>query len=148
QPKPTGSFSQLLTRHFGWAGFRIRSALLGYATGLFGGKGVVDDETRVLAATSTIETSGGEGSGKLYQQHRVRADIGDRPEHVQNAFIAIEDRRFYEHGGVDLKSVMRAVCRDIIGMEKVEGASTITQQLAKNLFLYNDKTWLRKTKEA
>lgn len=148
QPKPRMSFSHLLKRLFGWAVFIIIFALLGYATILFGGKWVVDDEKMVLDATTTIETADGDVIGELYQENRVPVDLGDLPEHVKNAFIAIEDRRFYEHAGVDLKSVMRAVFRDIIAMEKVEGASTITQQLAKNLFLYNDKTWLRKTKEA
>src|SRR5699024_4454833 len=59
-----------------------------------------------------------------------------------------EDKRFYSHGGVDMRSVLRAIYKDIIARDKVEGASTITQQLAKNLFLTNDKSWMRKTKEA
>src|SRR5699024_3073883 len=71
----------------------------------------------------------------------------DIPDHVQEAFIAIEDQRFYSHAGVDFQSVVRALYRDIIALDKVEGASTITQQLAKNLFLTNDKTWMRKTRE-
>src|SRR5690625_6321875 len=74
--------------------------------------------------------------------------IEDLPEYVQEAFIAVEDRRFYQHKGVDPRSIVRAVYRDIIARGKVEGASTITQQLAKNLFLEHDKTWMRKTKEA
>src|SRR5699024_314622 len=68
--------------------------------------------------------------------------------HVKDAFIAIEDKRFYNHSGVDFRSSVRAIYRDVIARSKVEGASTITQQLAKNLFLTNDKSWLKKTKEA
>src|SRR5699024_4093443 len=148
EPSPRMCVAHLRERLFGWAVFIIILALLGYATILFGGKWVVDDEKMVLDATTTIETADGDVIGELYQENRVPVDLGDLPEHVKNAFLAIEDRRFYEHAGVDFKSVMRAVFRDIIAMEKVEGASTITQQLAKNLFLYNDKTWIRNTKVA
>src|SRR5699024_554410 len=136
QPKPRMSFSHLLKRLFGWAVFIIIFALLGYATILFGGKWVVDDEQMVLDATTKIETADGEVIGGRYQKHRAPVVLGDLAEHVKSAFIAIEVRRFYEHAGVDLKSVIRAVFRDIIAMEKVEVASTITPQLAKNLSPY------------
>ena len=66
---------------------------------------------------------------------------------MRDAFIAVEDKRFYEHHGIDVKSVGRAVFRDVLAGGKVEGGSTITQQLAKNIFLTHDKTFLRKTKE-
>ncbi|BBP88254.1 hypothetical protein BsIDN1_18720 [Bacillus safensis] len=54
---------------------------------------------------------------------------------------------FYEHHGIDAQSISRAVYRDILAGGKVEGGSTITQQLAKNIFLTNDKTFLRKKKQ-
>jgi len=63
----------------------------------------------------------------------VYVDIGQIPEDVQNAFIAIEDARFYEHKGIDLKGIIRAVYTGVISREGLEqGASTITQQLLKN----------------
>ncbi|HLR40520.1 MAG TPA: transglycosylase domain-containing protein [Virgibacillus sp.] len=127
--------------------FIVAVALAGYAVILFGGNLVVDDEQLILDATTTIETADGKIVGELYNENRSLVAIEDIPDHVQKAFIAIEDRRFYNHRGVDFKSVARAVYKDIIAMSKVEGASTITQQLAKNLFLSNDKTWMRKTKE-
>lgn len=134
-----------------WPVFIIGSILLlgliGYGFILFGGKLVVDEEDLILDAATTIETQDGEVIAKVYYENRNPLSINQVPEYVKNAFIAIEDRRFYEHAGVDLTSVIRAVLKDIIAMEKVEGASTITQQVAKNLFLYNDKTWMRKTKE-
>src|SRR5699024_9417482 len=83
----------------------------------------------------------------LYDQYRIPVDLEEVPNHVKDAFIAIEDKRFYSHSGVDFRSIMRAIYRDVLARSKVEGASTITQQLAKNLFLTNDKSWLRKTKE-
>ncbi|HLQ97237.1 MAG TPA: transglycosylase domain-containing protein, partial [Candidatus Dormibacteraeota bacterium] len=121
--------------------------LIGYLMIIYGGKLVIDDEKLILNSTTTIETSDGNTIGELYFENRYLITLDQVPEHVQNAFIAIEDVRFYQHAGVDIKSVARAVYRDVISFGKVEGASTITQQLAKNLFLYNDKTWMRKTKE-
>src|SRR5690625_4416528 len=121
--------------------------LVGYFIILYGGKLVVSDEKLVLDTTTIIETTDGQTIGELYHENRYPITLDKVPKHVQDAFVAIEDIRFYKHAGVDVKSVARAVYRDIIALGKVEGASTITQQLAKNLFLYNDKTWLRKTKE-
>lgn len=119
----------------------------GYLVIIFGGKLVVDEEDLILDATTTIETEDGVVIAELYNENRTPVSINQIPKHVQEAFVSIEDRRFYEHAGVDIQSVARAVYRDIIAFAKVEGASTITQQLAKNLFLHNDKTWMRKTKE-
>lgn len=121
--------------------------LVGYATILYGGKLVVDEEAFILDVTTTIETKEGQVIDTLYQENRELTSIDQVPTHVKDAFITVEDVRFYQHAGVDFKSVVRAISRDIIAFDKVEGASTITQQLAKNLFLYNDKTWMRKTKE-
>jgi len=67
---------------------------------------------------------------------------------MKKAIIAVEDRRYYEHKGVDLRSISRALYRDLISGDFSEGGSTITQQLAKNLFLASDKTLARKLKEA
>jgi penicillin-binding protein 1A len=70
------------------------------------------------------------------------------PHYLKAALIATEDRKFYSHSGVDLKAILRAIVRDIWAGEFVEGASTITQQLAKTLFLAPRKTIVRKIKEA
>ncbi|WP_188389280.1 transglycosylase domain-containing protein [Priestia taiwanensis] len=73
--------------------------------------------------------------------------VGATPEHVRQAFIAVEDKRFYEHDGIDVRAIARAAVTDIKAGRIVEGGSTITQQLAKNIFLTNDRTWSRKWKE-
>src|SRR5699024_9725169 len=104
-----------------------------------GGK-LIDEEYLTLDATTTIETADGTVIGTLYEENRVPVSIHEIPKHVQDAFIAIEDRRFYEHNGVDFKSIVRAIYRDLVAGSKVEGASTITQQLSKNLFLTSEKT--------
>lgn len=121
--------------------------IVGYASMIYFGSLVIDEEQFLLDLTTTITTSDGEEIAEIYNENRKYAAIEHLPEHVKDAYVAIEDRRFYKHDGINIKSVMRAVYRNIIAMGKVEGASTITQQLAKNLFLYNDKTWSRKIKE-
>ena len=69
------------------------------------------------------------------------------PEYVKNAFVVMEDRSFYDHSGIDIKGIIRAVVANITNGGITQGASTITQQLAKNTFLTQDVTWERKIKE-
>lgn len=118
-----------------------------YTTIFFGGVFVVDKEAFVLDATTEVVTEDGNVIGQLYLENRELISIDKIPEHVLDAYISIEDRRFYKHSGVDYYSIFRAIYRDIVARSKVEGGSTITQQLAKNLFFTNDKTWFRKIKE-
>lgn len=74
-------------------------------------------------------------------------EIKDIPDHVKNAFISIEDKRFYSHNGVDTKGLFRAIFNNLKTMSFKEGASTITQQLIKNTHLSNEKTFKRKIAE-
>ncbi len=69
------------------------------------------------------------------------------PDHLKDAFIAIEDRRFFDHRGVDRQGIMRAMWVNLQAGRIVQGGSTITQQLAKNLFLTPDQTARRKLQE-
>jgi penicillin-binding protein 2D len=64
------------------------------------------------------------------------------------ATLAVEDRHFYDHVGFDLKGMARAVLVNVEHLDKVQGASTLTQQLARNLYLTHERTWTRKAKEA
>jgi penicillin-binding protein 1A len=73
--------------------------------------------------------------------------IGELPDYAPNAFIAIEDRRFYSHRGVDPFGIARALVADIFHRGAAQGGSTITQQLAKNLFLTQERTVTRKLQE-
>jgi penicillin-binding protein 1A len=72
----------------------------------------------------------------------------DLPPYLPKAFVAIEDRRFYDHHGVDPIGMSRALLRDVVGGGGIEGGSTLTQQLAKNLFLTRERTLPRKIQEA
>ncbi|MEC0228348.1 PBP1A family penicillin-binding protein [Paenibacillus alba] len=85
---------------------------------------------------------------KIYKgENRESVNIKDVPERLKQAFIATEDRRFEQHAGVDFWAIGRALAKDIIHMSAVEGGSTITQQLAKNVFLSSEKTAFRKGTE-
>ena len=85
---------------------------------------------------------------ELFVEKRDPVSLKAMPDYLKKALIATEDRKFYQHSGVDLKGILRAVITDIRAGKFVEGASTITQQLAKTLFLTPRKTLLRKIKEA
>ncbi len=75
-------------------------------------------------------------------------DVKDLPTYVPNAFIAIEDRRFRDHLGIDPLGLARAAYANMMAGRVVQGGSTLTQQLAKNLFLDSDRTYHRKIQEA
>ena len=122
--------------------------LLGYLGILLAGNYVIDEKKLVMNSATELVDEDGELITKLYFENREPISIDDIPDHVQEAFVATEDSRFYDHHGLDAKAIGRALYRDILAGGKVEGGSTITQQLAKNVFLTNDKSWLRKTKEA
>src|SRR6188768_189477 len=81
-------------------------------------------------------------------EHRRDVPLSEIPEHLRHAFIAIEDHRFYTHPGVDPIALGRAVVRNVTSPGTVEGGSTLTQQLARTLFLSNKKTYGRKAREA
>lgn len=74
--------------------------------------------------------------------------IADLPPYLPKAFIAIEDRRFYSHFGIDPYGIFRALLRNLTGGGAMQGGSTLTQQLAKNLFLTQERTFSRKIQEA
>lgn len=81
-------------------------------------------------------------------ENRLPVSLSKMPKHLQDAFIASEDIRFYQHYGVDLRGIFRAIIVNISGKGVHEGASTITQQLARNSLLTHDKTLKRKVQEA
>lgn len=91
--------------------------------------------------------------GKYFQENRTSLDYTAFPEHLIDALIATEDARFFDHGGVDLRSLLRVFFRTLLlGDDSAGGGSTLTQQLAKNLFGRQQHGWLtlpvNKTKEA
>ncbi len=80
-------------------------------------------------------------------ENRKKAKLSSVPDHVISAFITAEDRRFYEHSGIDIRRIFSALLHDIKTMSFSQGASTITQQLIKNTHLSSEKTLARKVQE-
>ena len=93
-----------------------------------------DNENKIIYTTASAE-------------HRLPVKLDKIPKHVRAAFVSIEDNRFYEHSGIDYRGTFRALISNLRG-EEVQGGSTITQQLAKNAFLTQERTIQRKIKEA
>jgi len=85
--------------------------------------------------------------GRLLPERRYWVSIDQIPVFLQNALVAIEDSRFYEHGAIDLRGITRALVKDVIKRRMAEGGSTITQQLIKNKYFSGKKTIQRKFKE-
>lgn len=85
---------------------------------------------------------------EFYEERRMPVPLDKVPKDLINAFISMEDRRFRSHWGVDMFRVAKAMFINLKAGRIVQGASTITQQLARNLFLTPERSWIRKLKEA
>ncbi|HYF55718.1 MAG TPA: PBP1A family penicillin-binding protein [Salinarimonas sp.] len=95
----------------------------------------------ILASDGSLLANRGETGGRS-------VPLAELPPYLPKAFVAIEDRRFYAHFGVDPVGIARAVVRNLTGRGVMQGGSTLTQQLAKNLFLTQERTASRKIQEA
>ncbi|HEV2649676.1 MAG TPA: PBP1A family penicillin-binding protein [Rhizomicrobium sp.] len=110
------------------------------------------DTTKLLVKTDTQDVTILDDKGRLIARRGLtqgaRVDVSRLPSYVPNAFIAIEDRRFRDHFGVDPIGLARAAYENMMAGHVRQGGSTLTQQLAKNLFLDPNRTFERKTQEA
>lgn len=97
--------------------------------------------------TSIIYSSDGQVIAKLFKENRYWVPLDEIPKSMKDAIISIEDSRFYTHHGVDPKSIMRALVADFKGRSASQGASTITMQLAREIFLHPQKSIQRKIQE-
>jgi len=86
--------------------------------------------------------------GRILPEKRYWVTIDRIPAFLQKAVVAVEDARFYEHGGIDVRGIARALVKDVVKGRLAEGGSTITQQLIKNRYLTGAKTFERKFDEA
>ncbi len=100
------------------------------------------------SATTRIYSSDGIVLAELFAERRDPVKLEAIPSYLKAALLATEDQRFYSHSGIDIKGIGRAIISDIRAGRFVQGGSTITQQLAKTLFLTPRRTLLRKLKEA
>ncbi|MEO8409142.1 MAG: penicillin-binding protein 1A, partial [Propionivibrio sp.] len=95
-----------------------------------------------------VYTADGYLIGEFGEERREIVRFREVPEVLKQAILAAEDERFYQHGGVDAQGVVRAALSNLLAGGKRQGASTITQQVAKNFFLSSEKTYVRKLYEA
>jgi penicillin-binding protein 1A len=108
----------------------------------------VDTLARYRPPTVTVVyDQHGELMGEIYEKRRYVVELEALPKPLTEAFIAAEDAAFYEHGGVDYMGIVRAIGRNALAGKKAQGASTITQQVAKNFLLTSEKSYSRKIKE-
>ncbi len=124
---------------------------IGLLVGLTNDLPRLEDQAQVKAAqTSKVYSADGRLITTFHaEQNRVIIPLSEIPQNMKTAIIAIEDERFYQHEGLDLKRIIGALLADIkAGGRPTQGASTITQQYVKNIFLTNEKTLERKIKEA
>lgn len=94
-----------------------------------------------------VYSSDGVLLGQFGQEHRIYLDIPNTPKLLIDAVLSAEDERFYEHGGIDILGIMRAVVGNLTSGRLQSGASTITMQVARNFFLTTQKTFTRKFNE-
>ncbi len=96
---------------------------------------------------SVVYDINGEAIKGLGDLNRINIELNEMPDYFLQAVIAVEDKNFYRHHGIEIAGILRAIYVNIRERKIVEGGSTITQQTAKNLFLSNERTFLRKFKE-
>ena len=117
-----------------------------YAQISFDANKIIDYNPRL---TTQIYDRNGELIANLFEEeHRLYVKYSDIPPRMVEALIATEDTSFFEHEGINIEAIFRALIKDIQAMKMVEGASTITQQLVKNAVLTRQKTLTRKINEA
>ena len=159
--KPRASRSASKRRARSTSGLLTRLVYWGAVLGLWGaiaGVGVVVwvgahlpaiQSLEIPKRPPTIEIVGRDGSILTQRGEMAGANVAlkDLPPYLPNAFIAIEDRRFYSHYGVDPIGIARAAVANILHRGVSQGGSTLTQQLAKNLFLTQERTLQRKLQE-
>jgi penicillin-binding protein 1A len=97
--------------------------------------------------TSRVYTDSNRMLAEFYLENRTPVELTDVPEMLTKALMAAEDTRFYQHHGLDVRGIARAMYRNLRAHRILEGGSTLTQQLAKVLFLSPDRTFSRKFKE-
>lgn len=101
-----------------------------------------------MSENSTIvDENGNEIDSIRTSENREIVDYKQMPQNLKDAFVAVEDERFYKHGGIDPLSIIGSAFDNLKSGSIVRGGSTLTQQLARNVYLSNDKTYERKIKE-
>ncbi|MBE7076811.1 MAG: hypothetical protein E7374_02840 [Clostridiales bacterium] len=122
-------------------------ALISIITAVFYNKYSLDVDKLTSYNNGVIVVSENSNENSLFNTTRSIIEIESLPNYVSNAFVAIEDKRFYSHNGFDFLRILKAGFINFTSNSKQQGASTISQQLVKNALLTNEKTYARKVKE-
>jgi len=133
--------------------FAILAIIIGTSGGLLVGcfKSIPSTEQIAIdqpKEATKVYDANGQLIGNLFEENRTFVPLSKIPLNLQDAIISIEDDRFYQHHGIDFRGIARALWVDITGKGGMQGGSTITQQLAKNVFLTQKRTLARKIEEA
>ena len=126
----------------------VAGAGLGFVTASINTLPDLDGEIRPAASSQIFDANGKLLATVHSVENRLPVPLAKIPKNLQNAFIANEDVRFYQHHGIDPRGILRAFWTNLTGHGVSEGGSTITQQLAKNAFLSQERTLKRKIHEA
>lgn len=125
-----------------WAGGRVQLATKGMPNATALNQETAGGITQVYSTDKVL-------LGEIYSRFQEREDLVNIPQTLQDATVSIEDQRFYSHPGIDLRGIARALYKNASGGRRGEGASTLTQQLVRNVILRNrEKTVERKLQEA
>ncbi|MGZ9097100.1 MAG: transglycosylase domain-containing protein [Micavibrio sp.] len=128
-----------------WALFGLLGLVAWYATEL---PSLIEKPGFERKPAITVKDIEGNSIARYGELKGINIEVAELPQHMVYAVLAIEDRRFYNHFGLDPIGLMRAIVRNAVAGRVVQGGSTITQQLAKNLFLSRERTLKRKIQEA
>ena len=120
---------------------------IGFVTASMNTKADLSQDIMPPVSSLIYDSAGNELANIHATENRMIVKIETVPVNLQHAFIAVEDNRFYEHNGVDPRGILRAVWSNINDRDISEGGSTITQQLAKNAYLTQERTLQRKIQE-
>lgn len=126
----------------------VTGAGLGFITASFSTLPSLKGDIRPPAASQIYDINGKLIATTRSVENRIPVTINKVPKDLQHAFVAVEDVRFYQHAGVDPRGILRAVWSNLANRGVSEGGSTITQQLAKNALLSQERTLKRKIQEA
>jgi penicillin-binding protein 1A len=138
-----------------WAGAALAAAVLGITTLISGAYLFLQPSLPTVEAMRNIElqvplrvySRDGKLMAQIGEQRRIPVTYDEVPEMVRQAFIAAEDDQFFRHSGFDYAGILRSLVVNLVPGKRLQGASTITQQTARNLFLTQDRTWRRKVQE-
>lgn len=149
--KIPGGNKPLYRRPLFWAGLGVSGGIVAISYTVWSIDRTLPNKSEidvvVREQTITIKASDGSILQQKGEATREQLELAQIPDNLKKAFIASEDRRFRQHNGIDAQGIVRAVLNNLRSQDVVEGGSTITQQLARILFLKQEKTFLRKFKE-